>query len=238
MGKHVRKDRVKGSQSDLRRLIEHCPELLNARVRSAFGLRADHRIEWVSPLSPDYAEYSDNDFLHILGLDSDSANLSDFWPSGGPHWDALAKGDDDCVFLVEAKAHIRELVSTPSSAREDSLKRIAKQLEATKAYLHATERIDWTQHFFQYGNRLAHLRFLRVDRSIPAFLIFLYFIGDTDVGGPSTKEQWLGAIELLHGFLGIKRTKLTPFVTDLFIHVDEIRSNRGLPAANDSVPKD
>jgi hypothetical protein len=221
MGKHIQKGNAKGSQGDLQQLIERRPELLNFQIKTSLGLPEQLKIEWVSPIPPDYAEYSDDEFLRVLDLDPKKIRLNDFWPNGGPHWDALGKGNDGSVFLVEAKAHIPEMVPPPSGASGESLNTIRAQLERTKVFLHAKANVDWTTHFFQYANRLAHLQFLRFDKGLPAFLVFIFFIGDKDVNGPSTKEEWLGAIELLHSFLGIGRTKLTPFITDVFIHVDE-----------------
>ena len=222
MGKHIPKENIKGSQGDLQQLIERRPELLNSRIKKSLGLSEQLEIKWVSPIPPDYAEYSDDDFLRVLDLDPNRIRLNEFWPNGGPHWDGLGKGNDGSMFLVEAKAHISEMVSSPSGGGEVSLSKIRGELERTKAFLHAKPNVDWTTHFFQYANRLAHLQFLQFDKELSAFLVLIYFIGDQHVNGPSTKEDWVGAIELLHSFLGIGRTKLTPFITDVFVHVDEL----------------
>jgi hypothetical protein len=222
MGKHIPQKNAKGSQGNLQRLIEKRPDLVNSRIKASLNLSEQLKIEWVSPIPPDYAEYSDDEFLRVLDLDPKKIRLNDFWPNGGPHWDGLGKGNDGSVFLVEAKAHIPEIVSSPSGASGESLNTIRAQLERTKDFLNAKRNVDWTMHFFQYANRLAHLKFLRCDNELSAFLVFIYFVGDQDMNGPSTKEEWLGAIELLHSFLGIGRTKLTPFMADVFVHVDEL----------------
>ena len=57
--------------------------------------------------------------------------------------------------------------------------------------------------FFQYANRLAHQYFLRELNQIPSRLVFLYFTNAKDVDGPSTEEEWRGAIRLLHAQLGL-----------------------------------
>lgn len=226
MGRHLFKKEVKGSQLDIQKLVENNPDLLALNIKISFELPDDLKIEWVSPLRrDDFAEYSDDDFLEKLGKANENIRITDFWPKGGPHWDALGKASDGSVFLIEAKAHISEMVSTPSQAGEDPLKIIRFKLERTKQFIHARADVDWTLHFFQYANRLAHLHFLRFDKKLPVFLVFIYFIGDKTVLGPQTKEEWLGALELLRSFLGIGRTKLTPFMTDVFIHIDEIPLN-------------
>lgn len=124
MGKHIPKENMKGSQGDLQELIERRPQLLNSRIKNSLSLSEQLEIKWVSPIPPDYLEYSDDDFLRILDFDPDRIRLNEFWPNGGPHWDALGKGNDGSIFLVEAKAHISEMVSSPSGAGEDSLNKI------------------------------------------------------------------------------------------------------------------
>lgn len=73
---------------------------------------------WVSPLFKDnYREYQDNDFLKYIDQVSLRKKLREFWPAGGPYWDALArverKNGERGVILAEAKANIPEL-SSPS----------------------------------------------------------------------------------------------------------------------------
>ena len=128
MGRHIPKANSKGSQGDIQRLVEHNPALLTRRVKSALDLSATLDITWVSPQPPRYTEYSDADFLGVLGLDTNRIRLHEFWPKGGPHWDALGRGSDDTVFLVEAKAHIGEIVSTPTGAGGTAREQIVAQL--------------------------------------------------------------------------------------------------------------
>ena len=44
--------------------------------------------------------------------------LKDFWPPRGPQWDALGRIFKTAYFLVEAKAHVTELISSPAATRE------------------------------------------------------------------------------------------------------------------------
>jgi hypothetical protein len=91
MGIHIPKENAKGSQGDLQRLIEKHPDLVNSRIKAPLGLSEKVRIEWVSPIRPDYAEYSDGEFVCVLDLDPKKIRPNEFWPKGGPHWDALGK---------------------------------------------------------------------------------------------------------------------------------------------------
>ena len=90
----------KGSLMRIQRLINHGPELLNSEIRAEFELSENLQIEWRSPLASDeYAEYRDQAFLKLLDIPVRKTRLKDFWPRGGPQWDALGK--------IEARARGR-----------------------------------------------------------------------------------------------------------------------------------
>ena len=101
-----------------------------------------------------YAEHSDEVFLTQVGVEPAAKQLSEFWPKRGPHWDALATLPDGGVILVEAKAHVDEMLSPPSQASPNSLTKIKKALNQTKR-------------FYQHANRLAFLYFLRELNGVP-----------------------------------------------------------------------
>jgi hypothetical protein len=59
-----------------------------------------------------FQEPVDQTFLAALNAGVHSQALREFWPSGGPHWDALAlvRGSDlPGALLVEAKSYPREV---------------------------------------------------------------------------------------------------------------------------------
>ena len=108
---------IHGSKMWLQRLVNHYPEQLNAAVRVALDLLPEVPIEWLSPLAGDaYSEYSDQDFLDLLGAVLGQRPINTFWPVGGPKWDALGRTARGDLLLVEAKAHIDEVVSSPTCA--------------------------------------------------------------------------------------------------------------------------
>lgn len=50
---------------------------------------------WVSPLEAErFVKYHDRDFLRAIERPDMEAALTDYWPAGGPHWDALAVARD------------------------------------------------------------------------------------------------------------------------------------------------
>ena len=217
MGRFIQDNNTHGSQKDLQILINEKKGLLDKEL-SGF-LNKDINITWKSPLKTDqFAEYRDDEFLKILNLDSRIVvPLAEFWPKRGPQWDALGV-DNQTVFLVEAKAHVPEIVSPPTGAGPDSKSRIIDSFAEVKEYLNVNNNIDWTGTFYQYTNRIAHLYYLRVLNGIDAYLVNLYFLNDESVDGPSTKEEWQGAITVIKQYLGIpKRNKLDKYMLDIFI---------------------
>lgn len=134
-------------------------------------------------------------------------------------WDGLAKTAEGDVILVEAKAHIPELNSSPSAASKSSAERITRSLNTVKDYLGSSAPADWSSCFYQYTNRLAHLYLLRSLNDLDAWLLNVYFVGDDDIGGPERKEAWLGAIRLMKSHLGLGRHALRRFVINSFIDV-------------------
>lgn len=220
MSRHPQKRGIKGSLKWTQKLINEKPDLLNSRIRSVFGIGKSEEIEWESPRKDDkYAEYRDGAFLRRLDIKLNKTPLRDFWPNHGPQWDALGRTNSGKIFLIEAKAHVEELLSQPSRATGKSLRKIRSALAETKRYVNSKSKADWSSYFYQYTNRVAHLYLLRVLNNIPAFLVFVYFLNDEAMQGPSTEAEWRAAIKLTHKYLGIKRNKLSRYTADVFIEV-------------------
>lgn len=204
----------------MQKLVNEVPSLLDAQVREKLKLSEEEGIRWLSPLKDDdYAEYRDQGFINLLGVKLNKICLEDFWPRGGPQWDALGKSNSEKLFLIEAKSHISEL-SSSTRAENNSLQKICRSLEETKSSLGSNAKVDWSRGFYQYANRLAHLYLLR-QNDLPAYLVFVYFLNDSEMAGPATIDQWKGAIELLHTYLGITRHKLQKYTADVFIDVTQ-----------------
>lgn len=162
-------------------------------------------IEWRSPLADDdFAEYRDGAFLRRLDLGHLADDLAHFWPRRGPQWDGLARSDGGHVLLIEAKAHIGEFCSPASQASADSRALITASLEATAASLGVASASipGWGRHFYQYANRLAHLRWLR-DRGVDAKLVLVGFVHDDTMPGRTTREAWEAAYLLADHVLGL-----------------------------------
>lgn len=212
-----------GSLKDIQILVNKNQALIDKIIKTTFEELANDTITWKSPIeSDDFAEYRDNDFLYKVGLDNKEIKLAEYWPTRGPQWDALATTTSGKIILVEAKANIPEIVSPATGAVEISKTLIDKSLNETKKFLGVTNDIDWSGKFYQYTNRLAHLYFLREKHNKPTYLINIYFIGDDTVSGPKTKQEWEGALKVLYSYLGLSRHKLSKYMTDIFIDINDL----------------
>jgi hypothetical protein len=201
---------------------------VNSVLPSLDKLLSDHlpgvgAITWLSPLATDeYAEYRDSAFLKVVGAEQLAPQLAEFWPTRGPQWDALAKCADNTILLIEAKSHIGELCTSPSGASEVPLGKIEAALKETADYIGAKPRADWTRLFYQLANRIAHLYFLR-KHGQKARLVLINFIGDTEVGGPSSEAEWRAAYEVVRHVTGIsERHKLSADMVEIFPNVRSI----------------
>ena len=189
MGRIIQQKGEKGSLKWIQYILNDHPEMLDNSINKFLPDTHTQPIEWLSPLADDdYAEYQDQTFLDLLEVKLAKKELKDFWPSIGPHWDALGRIRNEAYFLVEAKAHVSEIISSSQAKAESSKSLINKSLKETKKYLNLKSGIDLTKGFYQYSNRLAHLYLLRVINNIPAYLIFVYFINDhTHI--PTSREE-------------------------------------------------
>lgn len=211
----IQPEGARGSLKWIQRAIEHRPDLLQPR-----GIAP---ITWRSPLRQDeFAEYRDGDFLARLDLSHLSTALADFWPARGPQWDALGLSASGPV-LVEAKAHIGEFRSPPSSASEASLRRIKAAFAQARQGLGCADQ-DWTQTYYQYANRLAHLWWLR-QNGVEAWLLMVGFLGDRDMKGPGSAVLWREAYRAADMALGLPPDHaLTPYILHVEPHIEELYS--------------
>jgi hypothetical protein len=120
--------------------------------------------------------------------------------------------------LIEAKAHLREMSSSCAAAAPESVEAIASALGETKLAFGADASRDWLKDFYQYANRLAHAYLLNELNGVRTHLVFLYFVGDSDMGGPATQDEWEVGIAAMHDVLGVSG-RLPGYVLDAFVAV-------------------
>jgi len=218
MGKFPQPSDERGSLRGIQALLNDHPTLLTSLIKKKLDIKSTE-IEWVSPLKDaKYSKYRDNDFLERLGINELKVPLNHFWPNNGPQWGALGKGSNGEVFLVEAKAHVEEIISSCEAKSPKSRKRIQRRLKETREFLKCKTSIDWTTGFYQYANRIAHLYCLRHLNKINAYLIFIYFVNDT-THIPTSFEQWQGALQIEKKLLGLNRHRFQKYIADVFVPV-------------------
>jgi hypothetical protein len=168
-----------------------------------------------------FNEYQDAEFLERLNLSQHSERLKQFWPKGGPCWDALGvvEGVDPHGFvLVEAKSRVSEMESA-CKAEGRSRKMIDEALAETASGLGARENSCWTGHYYQAANRYAHLHFLRNVVRTPAWLVNIYFVGDKR--SPTTEASWRVALREVKERMGLSG-KSIPFASELFLEAPNV----------------
>lgn len=218
MGRFAQDAGRRGSLKWIQRAVNEHPHVLDTEILRR--LPNAHTIDWLSPLAcHDYTEYRDRDFLDQIGKSELAGELAKFWPPRGPQWDALGRSDWGDILLVEAKAHIPEMCSGATKASPKSRKQIERAMKATIETCRAQPRAAWTEVFYQLGNRLAHLKFLR-DAKVPAWLVLVNFVGDHEMEGPQTEGEWKSAYAVAHHVMGLdKKNPLSKYVIHVYPHV-------------------
>lgn len=220
MGRISQQRASRGSQRWLQHFVASSPGVLD----DAIGLG---RLSWLSPLAEDaFSEYRDQAFVDLLGLRLTQRSLHSFWPRGGPVWDGLAHAPSGACVLLEAKAHSGEMSSSCTASAPASVALNREASRETQLGLGLEATADWCQGFYQYANRLAHAYLLSELNGLPTELVFLCFIGDSDIAGPVSRDEWQVAIDSVHRHLGIDN-RLPAYVRNVFVDVDQA----GLPYA-------
>ena len=215
----------RGSRKWLQVLVNCRPKLLDDAIAQRLpGIPGE--IDWRSPLLEDhYAEYRDQSFLdrlagsmHYRTPGQAQLELSDFWPRFGPQWDGLAVTDRGQILLVEAKAHIPEMVTAPGQARGESARlKIQESLATVKAFVKSRAPADWSTSFYQYANRLAHLYWMRELNGHDAYLVNLFLVNDREMNGPGSVAEWQAAIGLQEVYLGVRQGSQTGYALDPWV---------------------
>ena len=207
----------KGSQLQIQIYINRRTEEFSRAVVQAVPEWRDNdvRLQWVSPLEQEgFKEYQDKSFLQALGLAEHQSTLREFWPKGGPSWDALGLvdfADRRGVLLVEAKSHVKEVYGSGCQAEEPARSQIRKVLECTQQWCGA-EDVDWMGPLYQSANRLAHTYFFRERVGLQAWFVQVYFCDDPHV--PTSAKDWETALPEIKRELGLSKASL-PYLVEV-----------------------
>lgn len=215
-----------GSQRWLQVGVAKAPLVLEHAFRTAGIIGQDETVGWCSPRAEaQFSEYRDEVAFSVLGIaEFPVRQLSDFWLSRGPVWDGLAVTSRENYILVEAKAHIPEVLSPPSKAGPKSKPVIEAALEEARRFYAPRSSKVWSEHFYQYANRLAHQYLVAHVNRLPSKLVFLDFYNARDMNGPTSAEEWIGVAKLIHAFLGLPESLERFGVYHAFVNVAELES--------------
>ncbi|MCC2677369.1 MAG: hypothetical protein K0R58_4316, partial [Ramlibacter sp.] len=172
-----------GSQRWLQMAVAEFPDLIDAALVASGAIEPGEKVQWRSPIaSTCFEEYRDGAALRLLDIERlPRRALQDFWPNGGPVWDALGVSSSGRLLLLEAKAHIAEAASPASRASPASLAKIDRALSQARAYYSPRAIAIWSGPLYQYANRLAFQYLLREVNGLDSRLVFLNFCNAPDV---------------------------------------------------------
>ena len=176
-----------GSEYQLLRYLGHHRNFLDSKIKEA--TKSDSPIEWMdypvdnSRDSHD-GEWTDINFLkHLPQFDFGqiSKEWDEFWPKTGQRWDGIFL-QDGVVYVVEAKAHTKEMEQKSSATSEESIKKIKR---AFKDVNDDQSKVDlwYNSKHYQLANRIAFVHFLEKKCGIKAKICYLFFLNGYLIDG-------------------------------------------------------
>ena len=176
-----------GSEYQLLRYLGHHRNFLDSKIKEA--TKSDSPIEWMdypvdnSRDSHD-GEWTDINFLkHLPQFDFGqiSKEWDEFWPKRGQSWDGIFL-QDGVVYVVEAKAHTKEMEQKSSATSEESIKKIKR---AFKDVNDDQSKVDlwYNSKHYQLANRIAFVHFLEKKCGIKAKICYLFFLNGYLING-------------------------------------------------------
>lgn len=214
-----------GSEWQLLRMLGHHREYFFKELRKQLHLTPDAEIHWLdygfddSMVSGD-KEYKKREFFEMIPEIFTPEILSEFKKDKfgsklNQNWDGIF-WVGNVVYLVEAKAHIKEIFSDCQSDNRNSLSVIEGNFKETRDFFNIPCDNDWKKTYYQMANRVAFLKLLK-SHNIEARLVNIYFVDgyekkikdpDSDkyytIQNKNTSiEEWGKAIKEEENYLGI-----------------------------------
>lgn len=214
-----------GSEWQLLRMLGHHREHFFQELKKQLGLSSDSEIHWLDygfddkNVSGD-KEYKQRGFFEAIPEIFTPEVMAkfkkdDFGNILKQNWDGIF-WVDKTVYLVEAKAHVKEIESNCQSDDQNSISKIDSCFNKTKEYFKIISNNDWKKTYYQMANRIAFLKLLQ-SNDIEAKLVNIYFIDGYEkrVKDPDSDkyyiiqnknasvEDWDKAIKEEENYLGI-----------------------------------
>lgn len=218
-----------GSEWQLLRMLGHHREYFYKELRSQIGLSPDAEIHWLdygwdsTTVSGD-KEYKKREFFKEIPEIFTPEVMSkfkedEFGAKLNQNWDGIF-WVDKTVYIVEAKAHLKEIISDCQSDTPESLLDIEEYFRKTREDedFEISSDNDWKKTYYQMANRIAFLKLLKCHH-IDAKLVNIYFLNgyekktkDPDSGKyytiqnkNATKDEWIKAIKEEENYLGVSK---------------------------------
>lgn len=214
-----------GSEWQLLRMLGHHRNYFFKELRRQLNLPQDAEIHWLdygfdeSNISGD-KKYKKREFFEAIPEIFtpeiiSSFNEDKFGDKLNQNWDGIF-WVDKTVYLVEAKAHINEIISDCQSDNQKSLSIIEEYFQKTKECFDVSSDNDWKKTYYQMANRIAFLKLLQ-SHKIEARLVNIYFVDgyEKKVKDPdsekfytiqnknTSKDKWDKALADEEKYLGI-----------------------------------
>jgi hypothetical protein len=191
-----------GSECHLLRYLGRHRSRLDAAVMRTVPCIAE--VRWLDFHFDPKGDWPDGERKALDFLDTDHPARIEWgriWPHRGTpiHWDAVGRvkiGSHWEWLLVEAKAHLGEVLSSCGAEEDGGRPLIRKTLDRVKSALGVDEDRDWLDGYYQYCNRIAMLHHL-VTHDALAQLLWIYFTGDRGYGSRVCPKDELGWREAL-----------------------------------------
>jgi hypothetical protein len=209
-----------GPRQQTQLYVNECPGLLEQIIREATPDLRGTSFLWTSPLDDEqFEEFNDDPFMKAAGYGAQAKVLRDFWPRGGPFWDATAqiRGanlERPGVLLGEFVSEPGELMSIGCTASSAAKGKIRNALARTRDWIwdHGALTTDptfldteWMGSWYRVAARLAHVFFFREELEAPCWLLIACLV-DPDDENATTPSEWDAAFSEIHAALGLGDT--------------------------------
>lgn len=151
------------------------------------------KLEWFSPKQQDdFREYRMNNpvLLNALGITEELKKkyFRGFWPSPQPAWDGIAKGENNKLYLFEAKSYLSEIVPSKDKNPDNDMMKYGSIMSTASRLFNIEDtpinRKIWCNDYYQISNRITfQQRLLDISKSNnvkydDVMMVFLNFIND------------------------------------------------------------
>lgn len=171
-----------GSEYQLLRYLGHHRNFLDSKIKEATG--SDSPIEWMDypvdrkrdSLDGEWADIKFFKHLPQFNYDYDriSKEWDNFWPERGQSWDGIFLQDGE-IYVVEAKAHTKEMEQKCNAKDDNSKGKIQKAFEYVTNDTSRAKRWLKSENY-QLANRIAFVHFLNKKCDIKAKICYLFFL--------------------------------------------------------------